>query len=315
MREQPRLLESRAESLFEQARASLSKEKPQLIVFAARGSSDHACIYGKYLFEITLGIPVSLAAPSVITRYHADIKYPKSLLIGVSQSAAAPDVAEILAHAQSRGTPTLSITNAESGPVVDAADNRIFLGAGEEKAIAATKTFTLTLLALYQIARAMGAALPKPEIRKETEQALADNSIPEIAQAVTKSELLFALARGYQFPIALEAALKLMECALLPCKPFSFADFAHGPIALADDSTSVLAFGDDEDDSTSAAVRSKLSQAGASVMQVPNARALPEELRPIIAAIYAQRIAHEAALIRNIDPDSPRNLRKVTRTR
>ena len=161
----------------------------------------------------------------------------------------------------------------------------------------------------------MGAALPKPEIRKQSEEALADNSISEIAKAVTKGDLLFALARGYQFPIALEAALKLMECARLPCKPFSFADFAHGPFALADESTSVIAFGEDEDDSTSADVRNKLSQAGANLMQVPGARALPEELRPIISAIYAQRIAHEAALIRNIDPYSPRNLRKVTRTR
>ncbi|MCH8273870.1 MAG: SIS domain-containing protein [Armatimonadetes bacterium] len=315
MREQPRLLKERAGPLFEQAREAAPKERPSLILFVARGSSDNACLYARYLFEARLGVPVSLAAPSVITRYGSDLRFPSpSLVIGVSQSAAAPDVAEFLGHARERGCHTLSVTNAEKGPVADAAEHRIFLGAGAEKAVAATKTFTLSQLALYQLARAMGAPLPEPDLAEASERALSDSDGDAFAEKIVKADLSFTLGRGFHFGVAYEAALKLIECALVPCKPYSLADFAHGPMALAGPASCALLFGLDRTDSTAKSVKRRLRSTGASLLQAPTETSLPEELRPIPAVIFAQRVAHAAAMGRGLDPDRPRHLHKVTRT-
>lgn len=311
MAEQPTLLEESAALLYEQAKNAAPSQRPRLIVFAARGSSDNACIYAKYLFEVILGIPTCLAAPSVVTRYHGKLKYEDALLIGVSQSAAAPDVAAVLS---SGNNPSISITNVESGPVVSAARSHIFLEAGEEKAVAATKTFTLTMLAFYQLCRAMGGDLPAPNLREPSQAALDNEDAQKHAREIVASELVLSLGRGYHFGVALEAALKLMECALVPCKPYSFADFAHGPMALAGEGVCAIAFGRDASDETSSSVRESLLGKGAGLIQTPTAD-LPEPLQPIPAAIFAQRLAYEASVLRGLDPDSPPHLSKVTRTR
>jgi glucosamine--fructose-6-phosphate aminotransferase (isomerizing) len=307
--EQARLLKDNAASLYSQCVYAVGKDKPQLVVLAARGSSDNACIYGKYLFEIELQIPASLAAPSVITVYDSNVKYPPSLFIGISQSAEAPDVAAVLAHASGQGHRTVSITNRESGPVVDAAKHHIFLSAGQELSVAATKTFTLTLLALYQLSRALGAKLPEPVLGEAAEPADA-----EVA-SVSAAEMVFALGRGYQFSAALEAALKLMECALIPCKPFSFADFAHGPIALAGTGCVAISFGSTESDRTAMELEERLAGAGATLLRAPNPEVAHDSLSVFAAAVWAQRLAYKAALARGYDPDLPPHLDKITRTR
>jgi glucosamine--fructose-6-phosphate aminotransferase (isomerizing) len=308
--EQPALWRERRLSLFEQASRV---PKPKFVVFAARGSSDHACLYARYLFEAHLGIPCSLSAPSVVTRYAGSPKYPDgTLLIGVSQSAAAPDVAAVLEEARRRGSDTLSITNVEQGAVVSAAERQIFLGAGEERAVAATKTFTLTLLAFYEMARAWGAdlAIPPDDWDLPTPA-----DVAPFAAAVANAALVFTLGRGYHFSVALEAALKLMECALLPAKPYSIADFAHGPIALVGEGTVAVVFGSDAEDGTAEEVRRKVVAASGWLLQAPVASSLPEELRVLPASVFAQRLAWQVAQVRGLDPDQPRNLSKVTRTR
>lgn len=310
IREQPALWRERADALFEQARGI---ERPTLVVFAARGSSDNACLYARYLFEVHLGIPCSLCAPSVITRYGATPRYPaRTLVIGLSQSAEAPDVAEVLLAARRTGCDTLSITNSSGGPVVAAAQHNILLGAGEERSVAATKTFTLSLLAFYQLALALGAPLPDPP---------GEWPLPDAAQAsehaavAVTAAILFTLGRGFHFAVAHEAALQLMECALLPLKPFSIADFAHGPIALVGSETAALVFGSDVDDPTAKEIRTRAEAAGRRLLQVPIEADLPEELRPLPASAFAQLVAWHAARQRGLDPDNPRNLSKITRTR
>ncbi|RMG23471.1 MAG: SIS domain-containing protein [Armatimonadetes bacterium] len=308
--EQPALWTQREPILLEQAGRI---ERPSFVVFAARGSSDHACLYARYLFEAHLQIPCSLSAPSVITRYGGSPRYPEgALILGVSQSAAAPDVAAVLEEARRQGCATVSLTNREEGPVVSAAERQIFLGAGEERAVAATKTFTLTLLAFYQLARAWGADLPSPPTEWDLPT---QGDVEPFAKAVAEAGLVFTLGRGYHFSIALEAALKLMECALLPAKPYSIADFAHGPIALVGEGTVALAFGSDAQDETAEDVRQRVVEAGGSLLQAPVVSSLPEELRVLPAAVFAQRLAWQVARARGLDPDHPRNLSKVTRTR
>jgi len=310
IQEQPALWRERAGALFEQASGVGC---PALIVFVARGSSDNACLYARYLFEVHLGVPCSLGAPSVVTRYGATPRYPKgTLVVGVSQSAAAPDVAEVLLAARRVGCQTLSISNASEGPVVEAAERNILLGAGEERSVAATKTFTLTLLAFYQMARAFGAKLAEPP----SEWPVADEAhAREQAIVASEASVLFVLGRGFHFGIAHEAALKLMECALLLSKPFSIADFAHGPIALVGPETAALLFGPDAKDLTAKEVRTRTEAAGCKLLQAPVQPNLPEELRPLPAAMFGQLVAWHAARERRMNPDNPRNLSKVTRTR
>lgn len=310
IQEQPPLLSSNAQPLLSQAQRAVKKARPSLILLVARGSSDNACLYARYLFEIHLRIPSLLAAPSVLTRYGAKVEYPKSLVIGVSQSAAAPDVSEVLENARKNGHKTLSITNVERGPVTEAARSHIFLGAGEERAVAATKTYTLTLLAFYQIARAMGASLPEPEVAPAVARAADSPGIRDAVETLTRARLLFSLGRGYQFSTAHEAALKLMECALLPCKAYSTADFAHGPVALAGPDAAALCFGVSARDKTIP----RLKASRASIISAPRSN-LADTLQPFPSVVFAQRLAYEAALEKSLDPDTPRNLTKITRTR
>lgn len=310
IREQPALWRERAGPLFEQAR---DIPKPTLVVFAARGSSDNACLYARYLFEVHLGVPCSLCAPSVVTRYGATPQYPEgTLVVGVSQSAAAPDVAEVLLAARRTGCDTLSITNSTDGPVVAAARRNILLGAGEERSVAATKTFTLTLLAFYQLTRALGAPLQEPPAAWRMPD---ESQAAQHASSAVEARILFTLARGFHFAVAYEAALKLMECALLPSKPFSIADFAHGPIALVGPATAALVFGADVDDPTAKEIRARAEAAKCRLLQAPVESDLPEELRPLPASAFAQLVAWHAARQRGLDPDNPRNLSKITRTR
>lgn len=306
MREQPELLRTQASRIYEEAKAALLDHEYDLILLAARGSSDHAALYARYLIEINLGIPVSLAAPSVITRFGSKMKYPKTLAIGISQSGAAPDVSEVLAEMSRMGHATLAITNTPNSRITEAADRVILLNMGAERSIAATKTYTGSLLAIYQLVRALGADLPAPDGHLPgynwVEQSL-ENAQKTLGPIVRCSPL-FCLGRGYSFCTAFEIALKLIECALLPCKAYSTADFAHGPRALAAYGSAAIVFGETPKD---------LSDTGCVVVQAP-APAEQSPLTPIWEAVYGQWLALLAARARGIDPDESQNISKITQT-
>lgn len=304
--EQPEVLARGAEQYYSGLLEVLGGQGFDLVVLVARGSSDNAALYARYLIEIHLGIPVSLAAPSVLTRYGRHVRYPKCLGVGISQSGAAPDVAEVLQALREQGHATLAITNTPGSRLLDAADHALLLGAGREIAVAATKTYTASLLALYEMVRALGADLPGPghllpgadfiESSHDWAAAAAGN--------VLRANMLFALGRGYAFASAQEAALKLMECALLPCKAYSSADFEHGPKALATHGTAAIVFGRPSAD---------LAAHGADVISVECPGAEP--LAPIWEACHAQWLALLCARARGLDPDNPPHLSKVTETR
>lgn len=304
--EQPALLEENSERYFGELQHVLAKKNCEMVLIAARGSSDHAALYARYLIEIHLGIPVSLAAPSVLTRYHATVRYPKCLAIGISQSGAAPDVAEVIDALRSQGHVTLGITNEPNSRLSEAAEHTLLLGVGEERSVAATKTYSGSLLALYQLVRAMGGNLPAPESALPNQQWLdeAKSWSKDAANSVIRAKTVFALARGYDFCTALETALKLMECALLPAKGYSTADFHHGPKAVAGPQALVVGFGE-------------LGDIPCPVAQAPSPPVLDslDALWPIWNIVCGQCLALEVAQRLGLDPDHPPNLHKITSTR
>lgn len=303
MREQPAVLASNEARYLDELRSALDGRSFEMVLLAARGSSDNAALFARYLIEVHLRIPVSLAAPSVITKYGTSMKYPKCLAIGISQSGAAPDVSEVLAHLRSLGHATLAVTNTPGSRLTVESEHSLLLGAGEETSVAATKTYSASLLALYQLVRALGADLPAPTLPDdgyvETARAAAEHAVGP----VLRSGVLFALARGYRFCSAHETALKLMECALLPCKAYSTSDFQHGPRALAKHGTVALAFGEAPE---------SLEGAGCMVANAPSQG--PEECMPLFDALFGQWVALLAARARGLDPDTPQGLTKVTET-
>jgi glutamine---fructose-6-phosphate transaminase (isomerizing) len=276
-----------------------------LIVLAARGSSDHAALYARYLIEVHLRIPVVLAAPAVLTRYHSRVRYPRCLAIGISQSGSAPDVSEVLATMREQGHATLAITNTPDSRLAKAAEHTLLLHVGPERSVAATKTYTASLLALYQTVRGLGATLPEPVLPDPGWCDAACQTAHEHAPVVDRSEPTFALGRGYGFSTAHETALKLMECALIPCKAYSTADFEHGPKALADAGSAIISF----DDGTAS-----LAGQGSVLLNAPSASHVPEEMRPIWQVIYGQWLALCCARLRGEDPDKPQFIQKITRT-
>jgi glutamine---fructose-6-phosphate transaminase (isomerizing) len=306
------------------------------VVIAARGTSDHAAIYAQYVLGIRHGLSVGLGTPSVISLYGAEPRLDRSLVIGISQSGASPDVVGVVAAGRHQGAPTLAITNDPTSALAAAAETTIDLGAGPELAIAATKTYTTELLAIAALSAAMSA-------RDEDAAALA--AIPDaIAEALTlepaaeamardqaSADRLLVIARGYEYPTAREWALKLKELARVFADPYSAADFEHGPLALLEDGVPVLAVvrpGPAHDGLMGLLARSRdeLDAELAIVSDDGEALALarwpfalpagtPEWLGPIVSIVVGQLHALHLTQARGLDPEAPRNLRKVTRTR
>jgi glutamine---fructose-6-phosphate transaminase (isomerizing) len=312
IREQPGVLARGAASYFKQLEP-LKGRSYEMVLLTARGSSDNAALYARYLIEIHLGIPVSLAAPSVITRYGASLRYPKTLCVGISQSGAAPDVAEVLGHLREQGHDTLAITNTPDSRITNTAEHTVLLEAGGERSVAATKTYTATLLALYELVRALGGSLPAPDdLPGEEWLGSCAAAAEEGVGPLLRSQILFALARGYSFCTAQESALKLMECALLPCKSFSSADFEHGPKALAGHGSAAIVYGDE---------LPYLTPQGCLVVQAPSITAeagkhegVEAAMAPIWEIFFGQWLALFAARARGLDPDDPQHIQKVTET-
>lgn len=308
IREQPAVLAANCAAYEAELKRALQGQEYDLIVLVARGSSDNAALYARYLFEVHLGIPTVLCAPSVLTRYGTRVRYPNALVVGISQSGAAADVAEVLRSARESGHTSLAMTNHVDSPVGAAAEFVLPLNSGVERSVAATKTYTCTLLALVQLARSLGAPLPDPGTGLPTDAWIetARESAEKASGRVVRSNVCFSLGRGYGFSTALECALKLMECALVPCKAYSTADFQHGPRALAGPLSCAILFGESVEG---------LDQQGCDVIQAPTMpQTVSDELRPLSDIVFGQWLALLAARCRAYDPDKPEFIEKVTST-
>ncbi|MBX3096548.1 MAG: SIS domain-containing protein [Fimbriimonadaceae bacterium] len=303
IRSQTEVLASNSARYFEELRQVINGRSFDLVLLVARGSSDNAALAARYLIEIHLGIPVSLAAPSVITRYSGAVRYPNCLAVGISQSGAAPDVSEVLAELRRQGHATLAITNTPSSRVTSEAEYSLLLEAGKENAVAATKTYTASVLATYQMVRALGADLPNPTLPTSEWIERSRSTAEADLTRLLRSPIVFSLARGYNFATCQETALKLIECALVPCKPYSLADFEHGPKAMAGVGSAAIVFGEPP---------SSLADSGTQILRAPSSGAGPASA--IWDVIYGQWLALYAARARGYDPDQPERLAKVTET-
>ncbi|WP_091078731.1 SIS domain-containing protein [Micromonospora nigra] len=315
--------------------AVVAQRRPRHVVFTARGTSDHAALYGAYLTEIRLGLPAGLASPSVVTVYGARPDLSDALVVGVSQSGGSPDLAEVLRSARASGALTLAVTNAPDSPLADVAELSVDIAAGHERAVAATKTYTAELLALLMLVegvraggdgtlpaeeRAALAALPDLAART-----LDDPTPTRLAPRYRFAAQLVTTGRGYAYPTAREAALKLMETSYLPALAFSGADLLHGPLAMTDPDVPVLAVvGSGPGGRSMGEVLPRLGERRADVVVVGSAEvggatrmAVPEvdeRYAPLLDILPLQRLALALALARGEDPDSPRGLKKVTAT-
>jgi glutamine---fructose-6-phosphate transaminase (isomerizing) len=294
----------------------------------ARGSSDHASVYGRYLIELAGGRPAGLAAPSLHTLYDARVDYSGYLAIAVSQSGQTPEIVTALQRLQSDGATGLAITNDGASPLAGAADATLALGVGDERAVPATKTVTATLAAFALVATALGET---PFTRAELERVpewvsqVIDDFAPaeRVAAGLESATRLLTVGRGLLYAAALEAALKLKETTMISAEGFSAADLRHGPIAIVEHDLPALAFvahGPAYADMTD--LVADLRGRGADVYVAgPDAGAdlplppdVPEALAPIVAVVRAQQVALALARRRGLDPDHPAGLSKVTAT-
>ncbi|MER5703895.1 SIS domain-containing protein [Micromonospora sp. NPDC002296] len=329
-----RLLTAEHAGAIARVAAVVAERRPRHVVFTARGTSDHAALYAAYLTEIRLGLPAGLASPSAVTLFGARPDLSDALVVGVSQSGGSPDLAEVLRSARASGALTLALTNNPDSPLGEVAELSVDIAAGHERAVAATKTYTAELLALLLLVegiRAGDGVLPAeersalaalPELAART---LDDTTPAQLAPRYRFAAQLVTTGRGYAYPTAREAALKLMETSYLPALAFSGADLLHGPLAMTDPDVPVLAVvGSGPGGRSMGEVLPRLGERRADVVVVGSAdvegatrMAVPEvdeRYAPLLDILPLQRLALALALARGENPDAPRGLKKVTAT-
>lgn len=337
MAEQPavlrRILDEGATAIREVAER-IAARNPRFVLLTARGTSDNAALYAKYLLEIQLGKPCGLTSMSTTTAYGAQPDLTDCLVITISQSGGSPDLVASTEAARAAGALTLAVTNNADSPLAQVSEFHIDVLAGQEKALPATKTYTAELLALYLFVDGLRAG----------QGAEAAKALPEVADAILArkdevkalaaryrfAERMVLTSRGYGYPTAKEAALKLMETSYIPALSYSGADLLHGPLAMVDNISPVIAVvADGKGGEALQPVLERLRDRGADLVvigrqeEVDRASAgfalptdgLPEELQPIVQILPLQMLAYEVTMARGQDPDAPRSLAKVTETR
>ena len=318
----------RCEDGFAELGERLRRKPPRFVVTCARGSSDHAASYGKYLIETELGLPVASVGPSIASVYQRKpLELADSLFVTVSQSGKSPDLLQLTRAARASGALVVGFINEEHAPLVDLCDVALPLCAGVETSVAATKSFLLSGLAFLQLAAHWsGDAALRAAVAELPDALAAANRLdwwPALAPLAHATNL-YVLGRGIGLGAALEMALKFKETCRLHAEAFSVAEVIHGPLALVDRGFPVIALGqyDDSVTTTRTAV-ARLVELGArvaSTLEVPNAELLPQVLgtSPVIAPLCQVQsfymAVHRLAVARGLDPDAPRNLRKVTET-
>jgi len=347
IRQQPAVIEKTLKAEWRNAvklREYFENHPVRLIVLAARGTSDNAAQFGRYLLEISTGIPVSLAAPSVFTLYGGKLNLKGAAVIAVSQSGESTDTNIVLEKAKAAGAFTAGITNEAESSLVKLAQHAFLVRAGKERSVAATKTYTGQLLCFYLLAYALGAPLALEDLQRipdwtgaalKLEQEIADR-----AQRYCFMRHAVCVGRGLNYANSFEFALKLMETCYVVAERFSSADLLHGPIAMLESAFPAFVFCPPgvtwkatkellarlhaikaetlaiTDSSNKAASAKGMANASFVIpAELALKSKLPEEVfTPIPYIIPAQLFAASLAVAKGLNPDQPRTLSKVTLT-
>jgi glucosamine--fructose-6-phosphate aminotransferase (isomerizing) len=292
--------------------------KPSHIITCARGSSDHAASYFKYLMEIILKVPCCSVGASVVSIYAAQLNLRDTILVTISQSGRSPDILAFQAEARRAGVPTIAITNDPLAPLAKDADLCLPLYAGPELSVAATKTFIASAaLAAAIIAECDEAHRLGEAIQRLPEDLAKANDLrwTSVEDSIAVARSLFVLGRGPSLPMAQEAALKLKETSGLHAEAFSAAEVMHGPMELVQEVFPILVFApNDAALPTTEASVGRLKDAGAIILQPDFRETLHPALDPIsmIQTFYGS--AERIAKARGRNPDTPKMLKKVTET-
>jgi glucosamine--fructose-6-phosphate aminotransferase (isomerizing) len=348
IREQPLVLELTLKSELDKILALRQRflgKRPSLIVLAARGTSNNAAQFARYLLELTTGIPVSFAAPSIVTLYGARVDLTDALVIGVSQSGESTDINMVLDHSRECGALSIGITTNPDSPLARLADVPLVIQGGQELSIAATKSYTSQILLLYLIAYSLGAPLSLDDLRRLPDSVSTALNLENDVQLLAAEPNYIAMTRclvvgrGINYANALELGLKLMETCYVLAKRLSGAELLHGPIAIVDSTLPVFAFS--PAGATWSSVRqllAKLKLLGPTILAISDSRnrsvagyaqhilslpnvssprdvTLPDDLYTAIPyAVPAQLFACFLSINKGLDPDQPRGLSKITKT-
>lgn len=339
IREQPAVLQRLLEREIDRVKAIarvIRNQEISYVFLAARGTSDNAGLYAKYLWGAFNRFPIALATPSLFSIYNRPPGLKGALVVGISQSGQSPDIVSVLAEGQRQGALTLAITNAPQSPLADMADHLIDIRAGEETAVAATKTYTAQLMAIAMLS----AALSKDDERLDRldtvpgliEQVLAlEPAVEQAAERYRYMTQCVVLGRGYNYATAYEWSLKLKELTYVMAEPYSSSDFRHGPIAVVERGFPVFAVAPrgavlpdlyallhrlDADYQAELLVISNDDQAlelAQAPLRLP--AELPEWLSPLVAIVPAQLFCYHLTRAKRWDTERPRGLSKITETR
>jgi glucosamine--fructose-6-phosphate aminotransferase (isomerizing) len=314
--------------------ARLRRRKPVSVLIAARGSSDNAAIYGRYVLETRLGMPIVLAAPSVVTLLGGRLHFRRAVAVGISQSGQSTDIVAFLEAARTRGALTIAITNGDRSPLARIAHEVVLTHAGAERSVAATKTYLNQVIALAMVGAAWtGDRKLSRDLtsvpQAQSEVLTLEGEVARIATRYRHMHACIVAARGYDFATARELALKLMETCYVVALPLSSADLLHGPIALVEHDFPVFlvappgrVFAHLVDVATRLRRRRAETAILSSEPEILRLAQIPirvtgeaaDAIAPPVYGVAIQLLAYYLSRTKGINPDRPRGLRKVTKT-
>ncbi len=315
---------------FDAVKDVLTEEKIQSVLILARGTSDNAAHYLKYLIETQIGLPVGLTSPSSVTVYGSELKYSNTLIVAISQSGQSPDLVKFATAARQANAYVIAMTNDSESPLATVAHNHFSLLAGPELAVAATKSYNAQLLLSYLLVAAWTGKQINAEqiIREATRLVESRELVSSAVQAVSREKEVVILGRGFAYPNAREAALKVQETSKISVQGLSTADYLHGPISALTPDTQVFIVAPSHMPAPSIAeATAKIRKTSSRIFWIGNggtpegedivlagSNCDDEIASTIVDAIVLQRFALEFAVASGFDPDAPVGLSKVTLT-
>ncbi|MEM8572175.1 MAG: SIS domain-containing protein [Pseudomonadota bacterium] len=320
----------RAGPVLSEAAQVMRRTDPPLVLTVARGSSDHAATYLKYVVEIMAGVPVATAAPSLASIYRRQLRLQSAACIGISQSGQSQDIVEMMGSARQSGGLTIAITNSVDAPLAEACEFVLPLHAGIEKSVAATKSYVISVMAaIALVAEWQDDDALRRAVAQLPEQCAAALELDwsRLSDRLVTANSLYVLGRGPGFAIAKEMALKFKETCALHAESYSAAEVFHGPAALVQDRFPILALALEDD--ARAPVQStaeRLAEQGADVFvtgegapgptfALPTLSDMHPKTAPLLLIVTFYRFVEALARRRGLNPDEPPHLRKITITR